>query len=135
MKHEITANRLREALEDAGIKPVELSERSGVSQSSISHYMSGTHVPSNFSSGKMAKVLGCSPVWLMGFDVPKTNTVPILEKPDEQLIPSLELDETQKRYSPEEVEKAMRLYKRYQESLPQIQEAVESLLRSRQSDS
>jgi len=69
MKHEITAKRLRSALENANLRAIELSERSGVSQSSISQYLAGSHAPSNISSGKMAKVLGCDPVWLMGFDV------------------------------------------------------------------
>lgn len=71
MKYAETANRLDNALNSAGLRPVELSERSGVSQASISQYLSGTHTPSNESAGKMAKVLGVSPVWLMGFDVPK----------------------------------------------------------------
>ena len=69
MKHELTAKRLREALDSAGIIPADLSTRSGVSQSSISQYLSGSHAPSNVSSGKMAEILHCSPVWLMGFDV------------------------------------------------------------------
>lgn len=76
MKHELTANRLRDALEVADMLPVELSQRSGVSQSSISQYLNGSHAPSNVSSGKMADVLKCSPVWLMGFDVPRYEEAP-----------------------------------------------------------
>lgn len=71
MKYDVTANRLKEAITRANILPVELSEKSGVSQASISQYMNGSHRPSNISSGKMARVLGCDPVWLMGFDVPR----------------------------------------------------------------
>ncbi len=74
MKHGVTAARLSEAMNSANLKPVELSEKSGVSQASISQYLNGSHAPSNLSSGKMAKVLRCNPVWLMGFDVPMNST-------------------------------------------------------------
>lgn len=69
MKNEITAKRLQLALSNAGMKPQELAEKSGVSKSSISQYVNGSHAPSNISSGKMGKVLKVNPLWLMGFDV------------------------------------------------------------------
>lgn len=62
---EITAQRLKEALSAADMKPSELSERSGVSKASISQYVNGTVCPSNISASKMAQVLGVSPLWLM----------------------------------------------------------------------
>ena len=71
MKCKITASRLKEALEDSGLKPQELADLSGVKKASISQYLSGSHAPSNISSGKMAEVLGVEPMWLMGFDVQK----------------------------------------------------------------
>lgn len=74
MKNEITAKRLSLALSNANLKPQELADRSGVSKSSISQYVNGSHAPSNISSGKMAKVLNVSPLWLMGFDVEMTTT-------------------------------------------------------------
>lgn len=70
MKCPITAKRLSNALNDAGLSQQELSNASGVSKASISQYISGSHAPSNLSSGKMAKVLNVNPLWLMGFDVP-----------------------------------------------------------------
>lgn len=70
MKNEITAKRLKVAMENANIKAQELAERSGLNKASISQYVNGTHAPSNISAGKMAVVLGVNPVWLMGFDVP-----------------------------------------------------------------
>ena len=69
MKNELTAKRIQLALSNANIKPQELAEKSGVSKSSISQYVNGSHAPSNISSGKMAAVLGVNPLWLMGFDV------------------------------------------------------------------
>ncbi len=75
MKNELTAKRLQKALSDMNMKPQELADRSGVSKSSISQYVNGSHVPSNISSGKMAKILNVNPLWLMGFDVSEKNDV------------------------------------------------------------
>lgn len=69
MKNELTAKRLQLALSNANMKPQELADKSGVSKSSISQYVNGSHTPSNISSGKMGKVLNVEPMWLMGFDV------------------------------------------------------------------
>lgn len=76
MKHELTASRLSYALSVAGLKPVELSEKTGVSQASISQYLSGAHAPSSKSCSEMAKILGCSPAWLIGYDVPMFEKKP-----------------------------------------------------------
>ena len=70
MKNELTAKRLRNALDNNNMKPQELADKSGVAKASISQYLSGMHAPSNISSGKMGKVLNVEPMWLMGFDVP-----------------------------------------------------------------
>lgn len=75
MKNEIdllekTSKRLRHALDINGMKQQELADKSGVSKTSISQYLNEWAAPSNISSGKMAKVLGVDPMWLMGFDVP-----------------------------------------------------------------
>lgn len=71
MKHEETAKRLKDALYENNMKPQELADLSGVSKSSISQYINGSHKPSNISAGKMAAVLGVDPMWLMGFNVMK----------------------------------------------------------------
>lgn len=69
MKNEVTAKRLRLALDNSGMKSQELAEKAQVSKSSISQYVNGSHAPSNISAGKIGKVLGVDPLWLMGFDV------------------------------------------------------------------
>ncbi len=81
MKNEKTAKRLLLALSNANLKPQELADKSGVSKASISQYVNGSHAPSNLSSGKMAAILCVNPLWLMGFDVPMTDS--------ESNIPSL----------------------------------------------
>lgn len=82
MKHQDTASRLREALNDKNMKPQELANLTGINKASISQYVNGTYRPSNLSAGKMAKVLGVSPLWLMGFSVNKID----IEELQNQLI-------------------------------------------------
>lgn len=73
MKTPITAERIRTIMSIRDITAAELSERSGVLKSSVSQYVNGSSAPSNVNAGKLASVLGCNPVWLMGFDVPMNN--------------------------------------------------------------
>lgn len=79
MKHEKTAKRLSLALSNANMSQQELSAKANIGKSSISHYINGSHAPSNLSAGKIAKVLNVNPVWLMGYDVPMTESESIKE--------------------------------------------------------
>lgn len=88
MKYIISSSRLKQALSSKNMTARELSNKSGVSEASISQYINGTHKPGNISSGKMAKVLECDPVWLMGFEMhtiaevdPDNATVTIKNSP------------------------------------------------------
>ena len=69
-----TADRLRQALEDADMKQIELSRRSGLDRSAINRYLSGQYEPKQDAIHKMAKVLNVSEMWLWGCDVPKERT-------------------------------------------------------------
>ena len=71
MKSPETAKRLNEAMKDNNIKQRELADQAGIKEASVSQYINGSHAPSNVSAGKLGKILGVNPVWLMGFDVPK----------------------------------------------------------------
>jgi len=62
-------------MSNAQMKAQELANASGVSKSSISQYLKGSHSPSNISSGKLSKILNVDPLWLMGFDVPMNNSL------------------------------------------------------------
>lgn len=69
MKYEKVARRFSDILTRNNMTAKELAEQSGVSESSISQYINGNHKPSNISSGKVARVFGINPLWLMGYDV------------------------------------------------------------------
>ena len=82
MKYEKTAKRLMKALSDNDMRAQDLANATRINKASISQYVNGSHAPSNISAGKMADVLGVSPLWLMGFDVQPTaedeeTTVPL----------------------------------------------------------
>lgn len=70
MKHPETAKRLNYMLNKRQMTAQELSNKSGVGKSSISHYVNGSHEPQNINARAMADVLKCNPEWLMGFNVP-----------------------------------------------------------------
>lgn len=67
-------DRLREALELAGLRPIELSDKTGIPKSMISYYLSGKTKPKADRIYKIAAVLGVSEAWLLGYDVPRVRT-------------------------------------------------------------
>lgn len=64
------ANRLTKALKIKNIKPIELSEKTGIDKSKISSYMSGRYKAKQDGIHIISKILNVDPAWLMGYDVP-----------------------------------------------------------------
>ena len=62
----IIAQRLKLALTRANMKPIELSQITGISKSQISNYMSGRYAPKQDGIYLIAQALKVSPNWLMG---------------------------------------------------------------------
>lgn len=69
-----TANRLREAMQEAGKKQTDLTAATGIIQSNISRYLSGVMEPRREAVHKLAVALDVSEMWLYGYDVPKRRT-------------------------------------------------------------
>ena len=63
-----SAMNLRRELEKNNYTVSELSKKADVSMSSISQYLSGRCAPTAPNALRLAKVLGCNPVSLMGLD-------------------------------------------------------------------
>lgn len=74
MRNPETAKRLLEAMNKNKMTAKELSDKSSVSESSISQYLHGLFAPKNKTAAKLANVLHVNPMWLMGFDVPMEET-------------------------------------------------------------
>lgn len=74
------AKRLEKALESRDVKQSELVERTQISKSAISQYLSGAFEPKQRNIYKIAKALDVNPAWLMGKDVEMENAPPIPPK-------------------------------------------------------
>ena len=80
-------SRLEKALKYRNMKPVELHEKTGISESLLSKYLSGNAVARQRKITLISEALNINPVWLMGYDVPieeiKTDELgnPIIEIP------------------------------------------------------
>lgn len=116
---EESAIRLKQLLDETGMSQQELADKSGVHKSKISKYIKGEYCPKADAAQKMGEVFNVSPVWLMG-----------VEGIDRHNQPTMSSDNS----SPD-IEKALELYRLYKEANPQVQSAVEILLRPSQSDS
>ena len=128
----IIGERIRQRRIELNMTQDELAQKIGYkSRSSVIKLESARVLPSR-KIENMANALECTPSFLMGWtDSP--SAIPVLEKHTPDHIPSLA--DYPNEYSPEEIEKAMMLYEKYKDSIPEIQQAVESLLKSHQSDS
>lgn len=114
MKYELSAIRLREAMNDIGISQQELANKSGIGKSSISHYINGSNRPANKSAYLLGKVLGVSPAWLMGLDAPKKENVDISDR---------------------DMDKAWEVYQRYINLSPKERKLADTILNIDQADS
>lgn len=63
------AKRLEKALRIRNVKQSELVERTQISKSAISQYLSGAFEPKQKNIYKIAKALDVNPVWLMGNEI------------------------------------------------------------------
>lgn len=79
-------NRLKKALLLRNMKPIKLSEKTGIPKSAISQYTTGYAKPKQDRIYLICKVLNINEAWLLGYDVPmekantfNTNTPTILD--------------------------------------------------------
>lgn len=83
------ANRLKKAMSIRNIKAIELSEKTGISKSSLSEYINGKYEAKQDGVYLLAKALDVSEPWLMGLDVPMervnrndtSNAFPLTDTP------------------------------------------------------
>lgn len=76
------AQRLRDAMQSAGLKAVDLHERTGISKASISEYLSGNYEPKQKNVYRLAEALHVAPSYLMGLSEPASPAPPAPQKSD-----------------------------------------------------
>jgi transcriptional regulator with XRE-family HTH domain len=74
-------DRLKEALIKREMKASTLAYKTGISEASLSHYLSGHYSPKGDKLNLIANALRVSPAWLGGYDVPMDaeNKSPVAE--------------------------------------------------------
>lgn len=63
-----TANRLRQAMNDAGLRQTDLVRMTGIEKGSLSRYLKGEYEPKQDAIAKLAHALGVAEMWLWGYD-------------------------------------------------------------------
>lgn len=77
-------DRLREAMQERGLRAADLVERTEIPKVTISYYLSGKTQPKADRVYKIAQVLDVSEAWLMGYDVAKSRTE--AQKKNDQVV-------------------------------------------------
>lgn len=77
------ANRLNKIMTIRNIKPIELSNKTGIAKSQISHWLAGTYKAKQDSLTVLAEFFDVDETWLMGFDVPMRSERKRLSKEEE----------------------------------------------------
>lgn len=83
------ANRLSKIMSIKNIKPIELSSKTGIAKSQISHWLAGTYKAKQDSLTILAEFFDVDETWLMGFDVPmKSQKKHLTQEEEQQLLKS-----------------------------------------------
>ena len=77
IKNSTTSARLQEIMQKRGMKQAELARITGISRGAVSNYVLGRYEPKSDIINKFAKALGCSEMWLWGYDVPMEREKPL----------------------------------------------------------
>lgn len=118
--------RFNQALSIRNIKPVELSEKTGISESTISQYRSGYAKPKEDKLAVLSNVLSVNPVWLMGLNVPMDEEERARQIREQYTLPTeeeQEEDELGRR-----IERALNLLDAYENASPDKREMVDFAL-------
>ena len=104
--------RLIIGMNDRNMRPIDLVKKTGISDSTISQYMSGYAEPKSDRLLLIANALYLNPTWLMGLDVPK------------------ELEADTRQFGQEDRD----LVKAYTMASPEAREIVQSILHLKKQD-
>lgn len=126
-------DRLNEALSIRNIKPVELAEKLGVTEGTISQYRKGTTKAKSDRLYEIAQILDVDPVWLMGVDVPMSKKDRMKDIVKYYASPTVE--EVEEYEIATRIEKALDLYDAYESATPDNRSTVDFVLKRPQQTS
>ena len=122
--------RFNKALTIRNIKPVELSEKTGISESTISQYRSGYAKPKDDKLAILSNALNVNPVWLLGLNVPMDEEEQRKRIIEQYAKPTPE--EIEEERLAHRIEKALDLYDAYENATPDNQSMVDFALKRTQ---
>lgn len=126
MKISDSQKRLHEMMDILGIKQTDIVNKTGINKSSLSNYLNGRRTPTQEQLSRIADPYKINPAWLMGYDVPMQALDGIVYYVND----SYNIDS--QNGQDKNVRKAIELYEMYINADPEIQRAVELLLKSAQ---
>lgn len=78
-----SGERIALGLKMRDMRAIDLAQKTGISKSSISHYISGRNLARQDALHQMAKALDVNEAWLMGYDVPPTRDLAEYKKQED----------------------------------------------------
>lgn len=120
--------RIKQRRESIGLSQVDVADRIGVSKQTLYKYENDivTNIPSDKIEA-LAKALNTSPEYLMGWEVPSSESKIMMIGGNARYLPVFA--------ESDDIEKALELYKAYSDASSDVQSAIEILLKSHLSDS
>ena len=85
----IVAQRLKEAMNEANLRQIDIVNKTGINKGALSSYLSGKYLPKVDNLEKLSNILNVNKLWLLGYNVPKTGSYDeskIKIKKDEYII-------------------------------------------------
>lgn len=127
MKVSNSQERLRELLRITNDKQADMVRKTGIEKSAISNYLNGKREPRQDKIIIIANAYNINPSWLMGLDVPME--IPKKSTQDTETLIANQFPEEDNE-TLHRLRLAMDMYERYKNAIPEIQEAVENLLKT-----
>lgn len=145
-------DRIEKLMEEKHCRMADVAKGSGVSYSTLTDWKAGRYTPKIEKIIKIAQFFDVSPAYVLGsIDDPhghiEDSTVFFIGTPEgsreeyiREAVESVEkyygnTEKPSPSYDAEQIAKALELYEKYQKAIPQVQAAVETLLKDSQSDS
>lgn len=88
-RNEKFSKRLNQAMQNCNIRPVDLANKLGISEGTISRYRNGDGTPRNDRLQKISNILKVNPMWLLGFE-DNPDVIEITENKKIELTPEQE---------------------------------------------
>lgn len=148
MKITDSSHRLRELLRITGDTQNDMSIKTKIPKSSISHYINGEREPRQEKLSMIADAYHVNPAWLMGIDVPMQTVNDLEHELLDTRLNGFMIDindgekvlENERKFwllheDYEKVKTAMELYKLYESATPEARALIDSFLKSSQQES